>query len=92
MILEARWRGAQPIRQSPPFRRMLSKIGGYEAHMLVVFVLLAGAIWASIELADEVNEGSTASLDEIVLLALRSLIGGRDIAAQVAIKLTVACR
>lgn len=54
------------------FRTMLGKIGSYEPHMLAVFVLLAGAVLAFVELADKVTAGTTASLDERVLLALRT--------------------
>lgn len=54
------------------FKRAIDRIPGYEPHMLVVFVFLAGAVWGFLELADEVLEGSTASLDERLLLALRS--------------------
>lgn len=39
---------------------------------LVLIALLAGAAWAFVELADEVHEGATQSLDERVLLALRA--------------------
>lgn len=53
-------------------RKTLGKIGSYEPQMLAVLVLLAGAVWAFVELADEVTEGATASLDERVLLALRN--------------------
>lgn len=54
------------------FKWVLGRIRGYEPYMLAVFVLLAGAVWGFAELADEVTEGTTASLDERVLLALRS--------------------
>lgn len=56
----------------PVFRWMLGKVRSYESHFLVAVVLLASAEWGFVELADEVTEGATASLDEVVLLALRS--------------------
>lgn len=40
--------------------------------MLATMALAAGGIWAFVELADEVVEGDTASLDRTLLLALRS--------------------
>jgi undecaprenyl-diphosphatase len=39
---------------------------------LILIALLAGAAWAFVELADEVLEGSTQSIDERVLLGLRA--------------------
>lgn len=59
-------------RTMDAFRRMLGKIRSYEPHMLAVFVLMAGAVWGFVALADKVTEGRTASLDERVLLALRN--------------------
>jgi undecaprenyl-diphosphatase len=39
---------------------------------LLVIAVLAGAAWAFVELADEVREGETQSIDERVLLGLRA--------------------
>lgn len=38
---------------------------------LILLVLIAGGVWTFIELADEVSEGETLSVDRAVLLALR---------------------
>lgn len=51
---------------------MLAWIGSHEPHVLLAFLLLAGAAWGFAELADAVLEGETASVDERLLLALRS--------------------
>ncbi len=40
--------------------------------LLVGLVLLAGALWAFIGIADEVREGETATFDERILLAMRN--------------------
>ncbi len=47
-------------------------LGRHELGMLATIALGAGGIWAFVELADEVVEGDTASLDRTLLLALRS--------------------
>jgi undecaprenyl-diphosphatase len=43
-----------------------------ERGVFILFALGAAALWAFIELADEVLEGTTTSLDETILLMLRS--------------------
>lgn len=56
----------------------LARLARYElAALLSVLVLFAG-VWAFIELADEVSEGETQSLDETLLLALRSPVDSND--------------
>jgi len=40
--------------------------------ILLIMLLVAGAIWGFIELADEVSEGSTAAIDRQLLLLLRN--------------------
>jgi undecaprenyl-diphosphatase len=52
--------------------RVLQWIGGHETWVLVTFVLVAGAIWTFTEIAEEVFEGETATIDERLLLALRT--------------------
>ena len=52
---------------SAELRRMARK----EWPIVFVLMIVASAVWAFIELADEVVEGSTAALDEALLLALR---------------------
>ena len=43
-----------------------------EPLILVAVLLAAAALWAFVELADDVSEGETATLDERLLLALRN--------------------
>ncbi|HUD97244.1 MAG TPA: phosphatase PAP2 family protein [Woeseiaceae bacterium] len=52
-------------------QRVLAWIGSHEPHVLVAFVLFAGAMWTFAELTDSVLEGDTATVDERLLLALR---------------------
>ena len=40
--------------------------------MLAVLLALAGCVWLFVELADEIDEGETDSLDARILLALRN--------------------
>lgn len=54
------------------FRWMLGRIRGYAPQALVGFVLLAGAVWGFVKLADEVTAGATESIDQTILLALRN--------------------
>jgi len=50
----------------------MSWLGRHELSTLVGFVLIAAGVWGFVELADEVLEGDTQSLDRAVLLAMRS--------------------
>lgn len=50
----------------------LSSIHSLELWLLSVALLLAGGIWAFIELADEVFKGDTRKVDETILLMLRN--------------------
>jgi undecaprenyl-diphosphatase len=59
-------------------RMALETVRSYEPHMLGVFIILAGALWGFVEITDEVLEGTTASLDEKILLALRSPVDAAD--------------
>src|SRR5688572_10360864 len=52
--------------------RLLAWIGAREARTVVALLLAAGALWLFIELADEVIEGETATVDERLLLMLRA--------------------
>ena len=51
--------------------RLLAWIGAREAATLAALLLAAGGAWLFVEIADEVLEGETATVDERVLLALR---------------------
>jgi len=50
----------------------LDWIGSHERHTLVALLLAAAAVWGFAEIADEVLEGDTASVDQTLLLALRA--------------------
>jgi len=52
-------------------KRLLQWPGRQEFFALLTVVLLAGGTWAFIELADEVREGETRSVDETILLLMR---------------------
>ncbi len=52
--------------------RVGQRIGGYDLMVLVCLLVMALASWGFIELADEVMEGETHSLDERIILALRA--------------------
>ncbi|MHA3977191.1 phosphatase PAP2 family protein [Halovulum sp. GXIMD14794] len=46
--------------------------------LIATFLAVAALIWAFVELADEVVEGSTRALDEALLLAMRSPLDSAD--------------
>jgi undecaprenyl-diphosphatase len=52
--------------------RLLAWLGARQAATLVALLLAAGSVWLFVEVADEVQEGETASVDERLLLALRT--------------------
>jgi undecaprenyl-diphosphatase len=52
--------------------RFMIWIGRHERGLLVTCALLAAGVWAFAELADEVMEGTTGSMDRTILLALRN--------------------
>ncbi|HYH18854.1 MAG TPA: phosphatase PAP2 family protein [Azospirillum sp.] len=61
-------------RTAWPWRRWLHLVPFAERvgiGTLMLLLLLAGGIWAFVELADEVVEGETAAIDRALLLALR---------------------
>ncbi|WP_372624797.1 phosphatase PAP2 family protein [Falsiroseomonas sp.] len=49
-----------------------------ERWTVLALLLVAGGIWAFVELADEVQEGETARIDRALLLALRSATNPAD--------------
>ncbi|MGJ3265422.1 MAG: phosphatase PAP2 family protein [Salinarimonas sp.] len=51
--------------------RLLLRTAREHRFTLLVLALLAGGLWAFIELADEVLEGETHAIDEAILVALR---------------------
>lgn len=53
-------------------RSWLEWLGRHELLILIVLALIAGGVWGFAELADEVLEGETASIDERLLLAMRT--------------------
>ena len=53
-------------------RRLLIWLGSHELKLLLAVAFVAGGSWAFVELADEVLEGETYSLDERLLLAMRN--------------------
>ena len=52
-------------------RTWLTRAGLLEAAVLVTLLIIAGAIWAFAEIADEVIEGDSKEFDESILRALR---------------------
>jgi undecaprenyl-diphosphatase len=52
-------------------RLALDWIGRYEPAVIAAMLVLVAAVWALIEIADEVFEGSTQNIDERLVLALR---------------------
>lgn len=54
------------------FARLLAWLRAREVETLAALLLAAAGAWIFVELADEVFEGETASLDEQLLLALRA--------------------
>ncbi len=59
-------------RQKSPLRRFFHRLGRHELSVLVVFALMALAIWAFAALAEEVMEGESHAFDTAILLALRN--------------------
>jgi undecaprenyl-diphosphatase len=51
---------------------MLNLLKRIESRILILCIALAGAVWAFLNIAEEVAEGETHSIDRDVLLALRS--------------------
>jgi len=51
--------------------RLLAWLGAREGATLVALLLAAAGVWLFVEVADDVLEGETASVDELLLLSLR---------------------
>ncbi|MDO8863458.1 phosphatase PAP2 family protein [Haliea sp. E1-2-M8] len=51
---------------------MLARFARYEFAALLSLLVLFAGVWAFVELADEVAEGDTTSIDETLLLSLRN--------------------
>jgi undecaprenyl-diphosphatase len=49
----------------------LTRLARYEFGALLCLLVLFGGVWGFVELADEVSEGDTRSIDETLLLSLR---------------------
>jgi undecaprenyl-diphosphatase len=52
--------------------RALAWVGAREAGTLLALLLAAGGVWLFVELADDVLEGDTTTVDERLLLSVRS--------------------
>ena len=57
--------------QASIFVRLLQWLGGHELGTLALLAGISGAVWVFVELADEVMEHATRTIDEAVLLAMR---------------------
>ena len=57
---------------SPHNHDPITWLGRHEFATLLAIALIAAGIWAFAELADEVTEGTTASFDKRILLAMRN--------------------
>ncbi|MFG6157692.1 phosphatase PAP2 family protein [Halomonas sp. 1390] len=57
---------------------LLARLARYELGALLCILVLSGGIWGFIELADDVSEGDTQSLDETLLLSLRNPVDHTD--------------
>ncbi len=53
-------------------KELLHFIAGLELQVMTSLLMIAGGIWAFVEIADEVLEGETRSIDETILLGLRN--------------------
>ena len=58
--------------------RVRAWVGAREAGTLTALLLAAGGVWLFLEIADEVLEGATASVDEQLLLMLRAPADSSD--------------
>ncbi len=43
-----------------------------EVRIIISFLIIITAVWAFVEIADEVNEGATRQFDEMILKSLRN--------------------
>ena len=53
-------------------RRLWARVRALELSVLIAVLVLAGALWGFLALADEVAEGGTGRFDRAILLALRN--------------------
>jgi undecaprenyl-diphosphatase len=58
--------------------RLLAWLGAHEGLTLVALLLAAGGVWLFVEIADDVLEGDTAAIDEMLLLELRTADDSTD--------------
>lgn len=59
-------------KDSGAWMRALRWIGSRELSVLIVLFAFMGAVWAFVEISDEVVEGGTKAFDHTVLLAMRN--------------------
>lgn len=59
------------------FRHFFSR-PGHQPALLAFFAAAAGAVWAFVEIADEVREGESEAFDRAVILALRTATDPND--------------
>lgn len=57
---------------------ILARVARYEFAALLSVLVLFGGVWGFVELAEEVSEGDTQSIDETLLLSLRNPIDHTD--------------
>lgn len=57
---------------------LLARFARYEFGALLCILALSGGVWGFIELADDVSEGETQSIDETLLLSLRNPVDHTD--------------
>jgi undecaprenyl-diphosphatase len=57
---------------APAGRAMLNLLRRIETRALVLCIAFAGAVWAFLNIAEEVSEGETREVDRAILLALRN--------------------
>ncbi|MCE7985712.1 MAG: PAP2 family protein [Caldilinea sp. CFX5] len=62
------WSGAMKEHSNGLWQRLKRA----DLFILLAIALVIGGVWLFIELADEVNEGATAAIDQRILLALRN--------------------
>ncbi|SFU65543.1 phosphatase PAP2 family protein [Halomonas korlensis] len=51
---------------------LLARLGRHDLAVLLCVLVMSGGVWGFVELADEVSEGDTQSIDETLLLSLRN--------------------
>lgn len=66
-----------------PFYRLMSRLGQYEWRILVALLLIVGGVWLTINLAEEVSEGDTHTIDQALLLAAAAYLTLGSLMAQI---------